>query len=100
MPMTLREALSFLRATGSLFVKLPDGRAFRFVLHDGVIRAVIDETEAPRVLYPQEAYAVITEIAQLLEQAEAFPSFVEVPIRQPERVLLVEPTALLHGGVN
>lgn len=98
--MRLDKAVAFLRATGSLLVKLPTGKRYRLVFHEGTIRAVIDESGpgAPQTLFPAEARAAIAEIARLAEAAEALPSPVEVPIRHPERQILVPPGALWRGS--
>uniref|UniRef100_A0A7C5RF46 Uncharacterized protein n=1 Tax=Thermus caliditerrae TaxID=1330700 RepID=A0A7C5RF46_9DEIN len=98
--MRLDQALLFLRATGSLLVKLPAGKRYRLVFHERTIRTVIDETNpgGPRTLYPEEARAAIAEIARFAEAAEALPSPVEVPIRHPDRQILVQPEVLRGGS--
>lgn len=98
--MRLDQALALLRATGSLLIKLPTGKRYRLVFHEGTIRAVVDESgpAGPRTLFPEEARAAIAEIARLAEAVEALPSPVEVPIRHPERQILVQPSALWGGA--
>jgi hypothetical protein len=56
------EALQFLQADGSLVVEY-GGRRYRLVIREGVIRMVVDETEAAKPLPPHEAEALVRQIA-------------------------------------
>jgi len=56
------EALRLLQADGSLVVEY-EGRKYRLVIREGVIRMVVDETEAAKPLPPSEAEALVRQMA-------------------------------------
>jgi hypothetical protein len=56
------EALRLLQADGSLVVEY-EGRKYRLVIREGVIRMVVDETEAAKPLPPREAEALVRQMA-------------------------------------
>ncbi len=73
------EALQFLQADGSLVVEY-EGRRYRLVIREGVIRMVVDETEAAKPLPPREAEALVRRIASKGKRLPAQVSWVVQPI--------------------
>ncbi len=73
------EALQFLQADGSLVVEY-EGRRYRLVIREGVIRMVVDETEAARPLPSREAEALVRRIASKGKRLPAQVSWVVQPI--------------------
>jgi len=94
--LTLIDALRALRSTGTLLVEF-EGRRYRLVIRDGLIRMVLDETEAPKPLPPREAVELLKRLASLGQEIPAVPSPVEYPVRPPSMSILVEKEALINA---
>lgn len=92
--MDLFEALSYLKASGSLVVNL-GGRRYRLVVREGYIRLVIDETDSPFPLDRQEAMGVLRRIVKEASGSEVGVSLVEMPVTPPSKSILVAKEDLL-----
>ena len=87
-------ALKALQADGSLVVEY-QGRRYRLIIREGVIRMVVDETRQATPLLPEEAKALLHELIQRGRDAPARVSWVVPTVDPLSRAIFVPTESLL-----